>query len=121
MALLVRKQYPFVSIPTTARLHTLFRETRLQEYYEPQTTPQEFPGSDLAQDKSPILHSFPFLPHLMDPSLSVSICVHLWFQGLRQERHASHATVATMPIQPSVRKKAPIWMSCSTTPTCEKR
>src|ERR1700730_1257745 len=84
MALLVRKQAPFVSVPTTASFHTLFQETQSREGCEPQTMPQESSESVPVLDKSPNLHQFPYCPHMKNLFLSVLISVHLWFQVLRR-------------------------------------
>src|SRR6267142_3145397 len=121
MALLAHKQAPFVAIPTRAHSHTLFQEILLPKHCEPQTTPQESSESDPAQGRWPLLQSIPCLPYLMISSSSVLICVHVWFQVLRQERHPNQTMVASIPIQPSARTNAPICVSCSSTPACEKR
>src|ERR1700730_6388111 len=84
MALLAHRQAHFVSIPTTAHLHTLFQETPLPKHCEPQTMPQESSESVPVLDKSPILLLFPYFPHLKNLFLSVLISVHLWFQVLRR-------------------------------------
>src|SRR6267378_4875618 len=121
MALLAHKQAPFAAIPTSAYSHTLFQEILLPKHCEPQTTPQESSESDPAQGRWPLLQSIPCLPYLMISSSSVLICVHLWFQVLRQERQANHAMVPSIPTHPRKRKNAPICVSCSSTPAREKR
>src|SRR5882672_1537920 len=108
MGLPAHKQAPFVSIPARVHSHTLFRETLLPKYCEPQRTPRESSESDLAQGRWQLLQSFPSLPYLMNFSSSVLICAHLWFQVLRQERLVNQATVATIPIQPNTRNVLPI-------------
>src|ERR1700730_15974142 len=74
MALLARKQAPFVSIPTKVRLHTLFRGTLHPKHCEPQTMLREFSGLSPVLDKSPILHLFPYFPILKILFICVNQC-----------------------------------------------